>query len=71
MHFKTLKNYWVFESSEDIIEFEGDELVLILDDLSEQGFELVTGYDDEYILRSKEEVEEEREYFFFGEDDEA
>lgn len=66
INFKTSKPFWVFETAEEKTTFEGEEfdLITILDDLSVDGFELVTGSNDEYILRTKDEIEETREYFF-------
>jgi len=62
---KTGEDLWTFETSELSNEYggEGFDLVTILDTLSEEGFELVTGHDDEYILRTKKEIEYEQEYY--------
>jgi tRNA G26 N,N-dimethylase Trm1 len=68
---KTGENLWTFETSGISNEYSGEgfDLVTILDSLSEEGFELVTGHDDEYILRTKDEIEYEQEYFTDDEED--
>ncbi|SHH86303.1 hypothetical protein SAMN02746098_01596 [Desulfosporosinus lacus DSM 15449] len=65
IHSKTHKEYWTFETSDLSSEHEGEDLDLItvLDTLSEDGFELVTGHDGEYVLRTKNEIEYEQEYY--------
>jgi len=65
IHSKTHKEFWRFETPDLSSELEGEDLDLItvLDTLSEDGFELVTGHDGEYILRTKEEIEYEQEYY--------
>jgi hypothetical protein len=59
------EKYWVFEGSNGTNEYIGDEfdLIGILDDLSKEGYELVCGGNDEYILRTKNEIEETEEYW--------
>ena len=59
------EEFWVFETSERTNTYRKDEyaLITILDELSIGGFELVTSHDGEYILRTKEEIEEVREFY--------
>lgn len=56
---------WVFDCQNDVREFIGEEaeLIDILDELSKEGYELICGSDDEYILRTKNEIEEIEEYW--------
>lgn len=61
--FNTKEETWIFEAPGDHLEFEGGELSIVLDDLSKEGYELVCGSDDEYILRTKVEIEEIEEYW--------
>ena len=67
IHFKTHKEFWIFETSDLSYEHECEgedlDLITVLDTLSEDGFELVTGHDREYILRSKEELEYQQAYY--------
>ena len=48
---------------------KGLDLFTLLDDLSIEGFELVTGHDGEYILRTKGDIEEVQEYYYSNEDE--
>ena len=65
VNFKTSAECWTFETSGLINEYDGEgfDLITLLDDLSIDGFELVTGHDGKYILRTKEEIEVEQEYY--------
>lgn len=56
---------WIFETPGDHLEFQGGDLITVLDDLSKEGYELVCscGSDDEYILRTKIEIKETEEYW--------
>jgi len=62
-NFKTDEEFWSFETSGLSRDYEGEGITAILDDLSINGFELVAGYDDEYILRTKNEIEDIQEYY--------
>lgn len=62
-HSKTGKEYWTFETFGLSCTHEDMDLINVLDALSEDGYELVTGHDGEYILRTKEEIEEVQEYY--------
>lgn len=66
---KTIHECWTFETSRLANEYEGCDLITLLDDLSSEGYELVTGHDGEYILRTKEELEHEQEYHIEEDDD--
>lgn len=61
--FKTDKTSWVFETFDLTRDYEDFELIAVFDDLSMDGFELVCGSEDEYILRTKEDIEEKQEYY--------
>lgn len=63
--FKTDEEFWRFETSDLTRDISGKDLglITILADLSTEGFELVTGHDGEYILRTKEEIEFVQEYY--------
>lgn len=62
--FNTEEETWIFETPGDHLEFQGGELITVLDDLSKEGYELVcSSSDDEYILRTKTEIEETIEYW--------
>lgn len=60
---KTYKTSWIFETAKETRDYEEFDLITVLDDLSMDGFELVCGSDDEYVLRTKEDIEEEQEIF--------
>ena len=61
---KAKTQVWTFDCSDLTQEFEGGvNLVTLLDDLSKEGYELVCGSGDEYILRTKIEVEETEAYW--------
>lgn len=62
--FNTEEETWVFENLSNNLEFQGGDLITVLDDLSKEGYELVcSSSDDEYILRTKVEIEETEEYW--------
>lgn len=63
VNFKTGERFWVFEGPYETNQFDGGSLIDVLDSLSEDGYELVTASNDEYILRTKEEIEEVQEYY--------
>lgn len=69
LNHKKIDECWTFETSELSVEHEGIDLIDLLDDLSREGFELVSGHDGEYILRTKEEIEYEEEYHYAEEPD--
>lgn len=60
---KTKEEIWIFENSGNHFEYETTELIDILDNLSEEGYELVCSSDGDYVLRTKNEVEEVQEYW--------
>lgn len=61
---KAKEETWIFEAPYvDHLEFQGGDLIMVLDDLSKEGYELVCGSDNEYILRTKNEIEETEEYW--------
>jgi len=60
---KSKEETWIFEASSDHFEFEGGELIDILDSLSEDGYDLVCSSDGDYVLRTKNEVEYVQEYW--------
>lgn len=65
INIKTGDRSWVFEgpNGTDTYQGEGYELVDIFDELSQEGYELVCGSDDEYILRTKIEIEKTIDYW--------
>jgi hypothetical protein len=64
MDYKSDKVNWVFEGPDITDTFHEFDLVDVLDELSINGYELVTSINDgEYILRTKDEVEEDQEYY--------
>jgi tRNA G26 N,N-dimethylase Trm1 len=62
---ETDEEKWVFECQHETNEYSGGgfDLIDLLDDLSKEGYELVCSRDDEYILRTKVEIEEIEEYW--------
>ena len=63
--FKTHEQGWLFEAQNETKEIKGEvDLVTLLDDLSKEGYELVCSSDgDEYILRTKVEIEENEDHW--------
>ena len=61
--FNTKVETWIFKTPGDHFEFEGGELIDVLDTLSQDGYELICGSDGEFILRTKNVVEEVEEYW--------
>jgi len=64
LNLQTLRHGWVFEGPNEVNDYEDEfELIEILDDLSKLGYELVCSISDsEFILRTKNEIEEIEEY---------
>lgn len=63
INYKTNKECWVFEGPETVDHFEEFNIVDILNELSIDGFELVTCYDGNFILRTKKDINEVQEFY--------
>ena len=63
-NYKTHIQSWVFEGPHETKGYKGDEFELIglLDELSKNGYELVCSSDEDYIVRTINEIEEIEEY---------